>query len=383
MFLVMLTFVVATIFVTNAEYSRRANAEGWLVSTAGVVRISTPRPATVSGISVQQGSEVSINQALILLSTDAVMAGGDTQSDQVLAQIHLEMTELEIQVALTDKQFELETKNLERQMSGFNVELASLAAGLRGQDQRIALAQQKLQQLVDAANGGAVTGWEVIKQRELVSELDQELLRLQQGELRSQRARDVVRSQLASIPGKEKMQRSLLNTRQRQLRQQTAEHEARRLSLVASPVDGVVDSIQVSIGDVAVPGQLMMTVLPANTNLAAEIYVPSRAAGFIQPGQVVRLSYDAFPRQEFGTFAGRVRRVSDYVLLPRDIPQTFSIREATYKVEIEIEDSTLLTQSGASLLRPGMMLTAEIVLEKRNLVDWLLEPLRLYRGSVA
>jgi membrane fusion protein len=124
-----------------------------------------------------------------------------------------------------------------------------------------------------------------------------------------------------------------------------------------------------------------MTILPANAELVAEVFVPSRAAGFVKPGQRVRIAYDAFPEQKFGMFEGRIDRVSDFVLLPDEIPQTFSIREATYKVQIAIIDVPLTTSIGSSRLRPGMLLVADIVLEKRNLIDWLLEPLRARRTT--
>jgi membrane fusion protein len=95
----------------------------------------------------------------------------------------------------------------------------------------------------------------------------------------------------------------------------------------------------------------------------------------------VRITYDAFPQQKFGTFEGRIAHVSEFVLLPGEVPQTFSLREATYKVQIVVDDSPIRTRLGAAGLRPGMLLVADIVLEKRNLVDWLLEPLRVRRNT--
>ena len=94
------------------------------------------------------------------------------------------------------------------------------------------------------------------------------------------------------------------------------------------------------------------------------------------------MSYDAFPRQKFGTFDGQIERISDYVLLPGEIPPTFPMQEASFKVHIQIDRSTIETSTGAAPLRPGMLLAAEIILEQRSLLDWLLAPLRLNRRSV-
>jgi membrane fusion protein len=130
-----------------------------------------------------------------------------------------------------------------------------------------------------------------------------------------------------------------------------------------------------------VPNQLLATVVSEDLALVAEVFVPSSAIGFIQRGQKVRLIYDAFPQQQFGAFFGEVEYVSESILLPQEVPQTFHLREATFKIRIAIErDIVALTFSDASL-RPGMLLVAEIILESRSLVEWLLEPVRLRRKA--
>jgi membrane fusion protein len=95
----------------------------------------------------------------------------------------------------------------------------------------------------------------------------------------------------------------------------------------------------------------------------------------------VRISYDAFPPQKFGTFHGRIERVSNFVVLPGETPQPFPIREASYRVWVEIQGAAIQTSIGTAALRPGMLMAAEIILEERNLVDWLLEPLHLRRST--
>lgn len=89
--------------------------------------------------------------------------------------------------------------------------------------------------------------------------------------------------------------------------------------------------------------------------------------------------YDAFPQQQFGAFAGVVKRISDFILLPTEVPQTFFPREATFKIQIAIKSHSIALETGDAPLRPGMLLAAEIILESRRLLDWLLEPVRLRR----
>ena len=73
--------------------------------------------------------------------------------------------------------------------------------------------------------------------------------------------------------------------------------------------------------------------------------------------------------------------MSNFVVLPGETAQPFPIGEATYKVQVAIHDVAIQTSIGTAALRPGMLMAAEIILEERNLADWLLEPLRLRRST--
>jgi len=379
--LILLIFATLLLFISSGEYARKETAEGWLVSDAGIVRVSTSTAAVIREVAVAAGARVARGESLLVLSRDSLLSASQSTGDQVLRLLRLEKDELATQLDLSDEQLENDIASHTRQLQDFEAEVQLQLAGLDSQERRIAVSRQKLQRLKVLAGTGAVSDWDVILQHERVNELEQELLRLRQGAQRLQRDRNSLQARLDRLPASTKMQRSVLVARHRQLQQEITEQESKRTAIVSSPVAGVVSSIQVNAGETAIAGQLLMTLLPENMILAAEVYVPSRAVGFIRPGQAVRLAYAAFPQQEFGTFTGYVRHISDFVLLPRDIPQTFSVREATYRVEIEIDDTELIGRIGSAVLRPGMLLSAEIILEKRSLLEWLLEPLRLFRRA--
>ena len=106
------------------------------------------------------------------------------------------------------------------------------------------------------------------------------------------------------------------------------------------------------------------------------MYVPSHAIGLIQVGQPVRLLYDAFPHEQFGTASGKVEAIAGFVSLPSDVPQTFGVREAAYKVRIAVDADHVADRQARYALRPGMLLGAEIILERRSLAQWLFAPFR-------
>jgi membrane fusion protein len=160
------------------------------------------------------------------------------------------------------------------------------------------------------------------------------------------------------------------------LRQRIAGQDEQRSLTVRSPLDGTLATLDVVAGSTIRPQQLLATVVPRDSVLVAEVYVPSRAVGMVRPGQVVRLLYDAFPHQQFGAARGQVAAIAGFVSLPGEMPGVAGQREASYKVRIRIADDYVRDGQGRFALRPGMALAAEIILERRSLTDWFLGPLR-------
>lgn len=60
----------------------------------------------------------------------------------------------------------------------------------------------------------------------------------------------------------------------------------------------------------------LVSPLPGDGRLEAELLVSSRAIGFIEPGDRVLLRYQAYPYQKFGHHLGEVARISRSALSP-------------------------------------------------------------------
>jgi membrane fusion protein len=118
-----------------------------------------------------------------------------------------------------------------------------------------------------------------------------------------------------------------------------------------------------------------MTIVPERSKLHADVYAPTRAIGFVKPGQEVRLLYDAFPYQRFGSFSGRITAVSRVVIDPRQMEAPLKIEEPVYRIEVTPDAQTVDAYGDSLPLQPGMSLTANLILERQSFFDWLLKPL--------
>jgi membrane fusion protein len=381
--LIVVFAIFATLFLATAEYSRKESVRGWLVSRDGVARITHDVAGIVESIATTSGESVQAGDPVIYFKRDRFLEDGRSSGDEVILELRKQLAAVDRRAELVSAQASIEQDSIATQLRGLMKELSALSRQKVHQQRRLDTASDKLARLSSAARNGAVTDWEVLRQEDEQTVLEQTLSELQQRENALNRERERLMARASSLPVETERSVSGLISQRSQLQQQITEHESERRVVLKSPIAGKLASVEVHQGGAVAPNQLLATVLPENLAMVAEVYVPSSAVGFIRPGQHVRLMYDAFPQQQFGAFSGEVDRVSDFVLMPSEVPQTFFLREATFKVEIAIDTDSVAFEAGSAPLRPGMLLAAEIILESRSLVDWLLEPIRLRRRDAA
>jgi membrane fusion protein len=151
--------------------------------------------------------------------------------------------------------------------------------------------------------------------------------------------------------------------------------EARRVQFISSPVAGRIAALPVSIGQAVSLGATVAVVIPDGARLEAELLAPSRAAGFIRPGQDVRLMLQAFPYQRFGTVKGEIKAISTTVLGPSEISiPGLEIKEPVFRVRVALTREDIQAYGDAIPLQPGMVLSADVVFDRRSLIQWLFDP---------
>lgn len=106
------------------------------------------------------------------------------------------------------------------------------------------------------------------------------------------------------------------------LRNELTNVEVRRgFYAVIAPQDGyVVRAVKTGIGEVLKEGEPLLIFMPAEYQLAAEVFVRPLDVALLQTGQKVRLQFDGWPafvfsgwpNLSYGTFGGRIRAI-DYV----------------------------------------------------------------------
>ena len=120
----------------------------------------------------------------------------------------------------------------------------------------------------------------------------------------------------------------------------------------------------------------MIVLVPRDVPLQAEVNVEGRDVGQISVGQPVRIKFEPFPFQKYGTGAGTVRVISQDSFAPD--PKTEAARRAIapyYRVLVDLSDVQLRLPAERAQLIPGMAVTAELKVGQRSVISYFLYPL--------
>ena len=158
------------------------------------------------------------------------------------------------------------------------------------------------------------------------------------------------------------------------IEQRIAEVDGRRAYIIKAPTSGRVSTLQATVGQIADPKHMQLEIIPLDSTLQAQLFFPTRAFGFVRPGQQVRILYDAFPYQKFGTYRASVTKVSQTILTGNDATGPITLKEPAYRVTVAPERPDIDAYGLKMPLQPGMLLKADVILEQRSLMRWLLDP---------
>jgi len=144
---------------------------------------------------------------------------------------------------------------------------------------------------------------------------------------------------------------------------------------VTAPFDGTVVVVQQkNQGDVVSYGQELCRIARSDSTLIAHLTAPESGVPRLRAGQSVRLFFEAYPYERFGTGHGTIRWISPAAVA--------SDEGERFVVHVALDAQALGASGSARPLRAGMSGQARVVVGTRTLIEFVFEPLRRLRENV-
>ena len=370
------------------EFTRKERINGWLVPEQGLVRVVASQAGVITRLHVRDGDTVAQGAALITLSTEVESAAFGATQEEIVHRLNSRRDSLAAERELQQKLLGEEMNGLARRLAALESERGYLAGELKIQRSQAKLAQETVNRLRPLSDRGLVTAQRLENAER--NRLDQasKLSALKRQFTAADRERLILEAEREAMPLRTRSRLAELDREIGALEQESLEAEARRQIVITAAQAGTVTALRTEQGSSANTSTPLLSILPAGSELTAQLFVPSKAIGFVRPGQDVQLRYEAFPYQKFGQHRGAVSSVSRSAVSPNELgaqlsglTSLLSGDEAVYLVTVRLANQTVTAYGGAVALQPGMQLEADVLIESRRLIEWVFDPLFTLTGK--
>ena len=370
------------------SYTHKARLNGWLVPDLGLIRVIAPQPGIVTELYVKEGEEVTGGAPLLLLSTEVQSEAVGATQKQVVRRLRDRHDSLTAERARELQLFAQQAEEGRARLAAMTSEHEQLKGAIEAQQARVQFADKLVEQMSDLRARQLVT-IERLRAAEQ-DKLDQAVKLKEVQRKRAEVEVDLAKltGELGELPLQQQTQLGETDRNLAALDQELAEAESRRQILLTAPQAGTISAIQAARGTSVSTTVPVLSIVPAGSQLQAELFSPSRSIGFVQAGQRVLLRYQAFPYQKFGFYEGHVVDISRSALSPSELPQQLSgltslygSTEPVYRITVALAKQTATAYGQPVALQPGMQLEADVLVETRSLIEWALDPLYTLNGG--
>lgn len=376
----MIMVVAAAVLIAYGSYARRVELHGLMLPTSGLVQITSPAAGWVQSLHVQDGEVVPSGTRLYSINTDIATQGGNTQQ-KILESLAAERSILLLQIDRKREIVDRQDRELRRKVENLASQITQIGIQISVKEDFVKQATKDFADFTEfVARGISNLNEKMMRQQNWMRSKD-ELEELKSRALRLQGDMLETQAQLSTLHLEKESEIDGMRAKLSNLDKQVATSEARHSIEIVAPASGKVTAISSRPGQIVAAGARLLTIVPSQERMQAELLAPSTSIGFLRPGQRVLLRYSAFPYQKFGQYWGTIIEISHAALQanelktlvpnmpPADQSKTF------YRVIVAPDRSDVVAYGRSEPLHASMQVDARVLLDRRPFYQWILEPL--------
>lgn len=365
----------ALLLIFMGEYSRTEKVPALVTTSIPSVKVYPSSAGILEEIFVENGTHVLGGAALAVVRVDRLDSALNGSASERVNSLDSQIAILRRSVVTLTLNNDSDVQAVRDQLNAISSQTSSLSKQILLQQQMVVQTDGMTQRLAPLMESGYISRIELERRRHEALVIKQQLEQLIQQRAQMHSLAIQNRAKLVNLPLELQQRLGDLQLQLERVKQERAIASVQVAYTIVAPISGTVTSRQAALGRVVDGSKPILTLMPSDTVFEVSAYIPTRAAAFVRPGQKVELMYDALPYRKFGSYEGEIVEISHSALAPEDLDSAIGLKEPVYVARI------LPSPEGAppGTLQAGMTLTVNIVLEKRTVLQWILEPINTLR----
>lgn len=370
----------AVLAIMMLDMPRIVRVQGYSISQHTAWKAYALQPSVLSVLPVAEKSLVRKGQVIAELTTERYTQNRNLES----AQSELVLTKIKAgqqEIKFTDEVASKTADNIKQQIAALERELTHGERELQLFTQRLGALEQQGERQQELYAKGFISQETKENRNAEFLKLQGDMSVLQRQRLALRREIDRQQQELGLVDTRSAQRKTQLTREISAIQQEHNEYSSKKMQLV-SPIDGVVAQVAVQVGQTVLPQIPLMTILPANSPIEVILLLPSKSIGFVREGQKVSVRYQAFPHEHYGRHFGIIKEISKIALPPHEVVQHIKVDEPVYTIHVSLPNDHLTYEGRKLVITPGMVLEADVELDRLKIYQWLLEPLYRLGGRV-
>ena len=346
-----------------------------LVPVNGTDPVRTLREGVVLDVRARESDTVAQGVPLFLIrSSAAIERGTERRTLETSSRANSE------RLAILKTEREVRIRADEAELKRLNDRIGFLERQIKSKERRLAL----MREIADSSSQGVKTG---ALARFEASRLELDYRTLEEELQGAQNELAESREDVSRVMREQRLRELEFEQNRRTLEESLANQDIKLSSfktdmagltdsgvVLKAPCAGTVLRMRVNApGAVVREGDVLAELACRGEKLQAELVLPQNGVPLVQPGQGVKLKFDAFPYQRYGVRFGEVKWVGPS---GGGAPDT-----AAFRALVQLPDTGVRVRGRVRPLQAGMGGFADIVVGRRSLLSYAFEPLRALRES--
>lgn len=366
--------VIIVLFLAFGRYTKSTPVKGILKTPAGVNKIMAYQPGVIESLLVKEGDTVAKDQPLYKIRTDRQGRDGSVTTE-IAGSIEQSINLLKEKIAFQQDLNQLEQEQVSQKVITLSNEAKQVDSEITLQKDYLKLLSVELSEVEKLLKARQMSKSEYNGKYAQVLEkrINLKSLSRKKREFLTQSAAAQKQKRSIELKGSTMVvgyQEQLIN-----LERELANTRADKFYYINAPNAGVVANIFYQQGHFAETNHPLMNLLPEDSELVAEIYIPTSAIGLVELEQAILLRYHAFPYQKFGLHSGQIKSISKTLIEPFQAEVESLIDVPAYRATVVLQQQQIDAHGKMMNLQPGMLLDADVIGDTRSLLAWVFEPI--------